>query len=72
MNMPCPNTDGRPACCAAISSWCIGLKSPLAPAYMTRSVRVSGWLIARSGVAGRHVVVVEYALTHGALQLSVP
>ena len=43
-NMPCPNTLGRPASLAFTSSWCIGLKSPDAPAYMTRSVRVSSWL----------------------------
>src|SRR5277367_993166 len=40
-NMPWPNTLGCPAFCAATSSWCIGLKSPDAPAYLTRSVRVS-------------------------------
>src|ERR1700734_404758 len=44
-NMPCPNTLGCPACWAATSSWCIGLKSPDAPAYFTRSVRVSGCVI---------------------------
>src|SRR5438034_49487 len=43
-NMPCPNTLGRPAAWAFTSSWCIGLKSPDAPAYMTRSVRVSSWV----------------------------
>src|SRR5271169_2362248 len=40
-NMPCPKTLGCPASLAATSSWCIGLKSPEAPAYLTRSVRVS-------------------------------
>ena len=45
-NMPCPNTDGSPAAWALTSSWCIGLKSPDAPAYITRSVRVSSWLTA--------------------------
>ena len=40
-NMPCPKTLGCPAALAATSSWCIGLKSPDAPAYFTRSVRVS-------------------------------
>src|ERR1044071_9463334 len=39
--MPCPNTLGRPASLAFTSSVCIGLKSPDAPAYITRSVRVS-------------------------------
>ena len=38
-----PETEGRPEACAATSSWCIGLKSPDAPAYITRSVRVSLW-----------------------------
>src|ERR1700738_2970833 len=42
--MPCPKTDGRPASLALTSSWCMGLKSPDAPAYITRSVRVSSWL----------------------------
>ena len=32
VNMPWPNTDGFPTCVAIVSSWCIGLKSPLAPA----------------------------------------
>ncbi len=44
MNMPWPNTLGRPAALADTSSVCIGLKSPDAPAYMTRSVRVSVWV----------------------------
>ena len=39
--MPCPNTDGLPTWVAIVSSWCIGLKSPLAPAYLTNIVRVS-------------------------------
>src|SRR3954469_8368336 len=39
--MPCPNTPGSPDAFAAVSSVCIGLKSPDAPAYITRSVRVS-------------------------------
>src|SRR6478736_6390473 len=39
--MPWPNTLGRPDACACTSSVCIGLKSPDAPAYWTRSVRVS-------------------------------
>src|SRR5215831_10314691 len=42
--MPCPNTLGRPASLAFTSSWCMGLKSPEAPAYITRSVRVSSWV----------------------------
>src|SRR3954465_6388313 len=42
-NMPWPNTLGRPAALAVTSSVCIGLKSPDAPAYITRSVRVSVW-----------------------------
>src|SRR3954447_23847403 len=41
VNIPCPNTLGSPASLACTSSWCIGLKSPDAPAYVTRSVRVS-------------------------------
>src|SRR3954462_13640864 len=41
--MPCPNTLGSPVACAATSSVCMGLKSPAAPAYITRSVRVSVW-----------------------------
>src|SRR3954469_4218970 len=41
--MPCPNTLGSPVACAATSSVCMGLKSPDAPAYITRSVRVSVW-----------------------------
>src|SRR5690348_14055514 len=45
-NMPWPNTLGRPAALAATSSVCIGLKSPDAPAYMTRSDRVSLWVLA--------------------------
>ena len=32
VSIPCPNTDGFPTCAAIVSSWCIGLKSPLAPA----------------------------------------
>ena len=43
-SIPWPNTLGRPAAWAATSSWCIGLKSPDAPAYWTRSVRVSLWV----------------------------
>src|SRR5881296_3636781 len=43
--MPWPNTLGSPAAWALTSSWCMGLKSPEAPAYITRSVRVSSWLI---------------------------
>src|SRR5256885_11351833 len=43
-NMPCPKTLGSPASLAFTSSWCMGLKSPDAPAYITRSVRVSSWL----------------------------
>src|ERR1041385_7155673 len=42
--MPCPKTLGRPAAWALTSSWCMGLKSPDAPAYWTRSVRVSSWV----------------------------
>src|SRR5437764_8944568 len=42
--MPWPKTLGRPAACALTSSWCMGLKSPDAPAYCTRSVRVSSWV----------------------------
>ena len=41
MNIPCPNTLGRPGRLRRTSSVCIGLKSPDAPAYITRSVRVS-------------------------------
>ena len=40
-SMPWPNTDGFPTWVAIVSSWCIGLKSPLAPAYLTNIVRVS-------------------------------
>src|SRR5580658_9591331 len=40
-NMPWPKALGWPAAWAVTSSWCIGLKSPDAPAYFTRSVRVS-------------------------------
>ena len=39
--MPWPNTDGFPTWVAIVSSWCIGLKSPDAPAYFTNIVRVS-------------------------------
>src|SRR5438309_10230229 len=42
--MPWPKTLGRPAAWALTSSVCMGLKSPDAPAYMTRSVRVSSWV----------------------------
>src|SRR5205823_1935475 len=42
--MPWPKTLGRPAAWALTSSWCMGLKSPDAPAYCTRSVRVSSWV----------------------------
>src|SRR3989442_1154874 len=38
--MPCPKTLGSPAAWALTSSVCIGLKSPEAPAYMTRSGQV--------------------------------
>ena len=31
-SMPWPNTEGLPTCAAMVSSWCIGLKSPDAPA----------------------------------------
>ena len=31
VSIPWPNTDGLPTCVAIVSSWCIGLKSPLAP-----------------------------------------
>src|ERR1700691_1188305 len=48
-NIPCPKTLGCPAACAAGSSWCIGLKSPDAPAYLTRSVLVS--LCVRTGAS---------------------
>src|SRR5690349_17386201 len=51
--MPWPNTLGRPASLAATSSWCIGLKSPEAPAYITRSVRPSVWV--NSGAASPSV-----------------
>src|SRR6188472_3428513 len=44
-SIPWPNTLGRPAALAATSSVCIGLKSPEAPAYLTRSVRVRMWLL---------------------------
>src|SRR6478735_896687 len=43
-NIPWPNTLGSPAALAATSSVCIGLKSPDAPEYRTRSVRVSVWV----------------------------
>src|SRR5215471_151300 len=43
VNIPCPNTLGSPESLALTSSWCIGLKSPDAPAYITRSVRESSW-----------------------------
>ena len=39
MSMPWPNTDGLPTWVAIVSSWCIGLKSPDAPAYFTKWVR---------------------------------
>jgi len=55
-NIPCPKTLGCPAACAAGSSWCIGLKSPDAPAYFTRSVLVSFVGEDRSLVAHRHLV----------------
>ncbi len=32
VSMPWPNTDGLPTEVAMVSSWCIGLKSPEAPA----------------------------------------
>ena len=32
VSIPCPNTDGLPTDVAIVSSWCIGLKSPDAPA----------------------------------------
>ncbi len=38
--MPWPNTLGFPTCVAIVSSWCMGLKSPLAPAYRTKCVRL--------------------------------
>src|SRR5437899_5573904 len=38
--MPWPNTLGWPAIWANVSSWWMGLKSPEAPAYRTRSVRL--------------------------------
>src|SRR6185369_4164774 len=40
-SIPWPNTEGLPTCDAIVSSWCIGLKSPEAPAYFTNIVRVS-------------------------------
>ena len=39
VSMPWPNTDGFPTWVAIVSSWCIGLKSPDAPAYCTKWVR---------------------------------
>src|SRR3712207_5694953 len=42
--MPWPNTLGSPTARAATSSVCMGLKSPDAPAYSTRSARVSRWV----------------------------
>jgi hypothetical protein len=42
VSMPWPKTEGLPTWAAIVSSWCIGLKSPLAPAYFTNIVRVSG------------------------------
>src|SRR3989442_14087975 len=40
VSIPWPKTVGLPAMRANSSSWWIGLKSPEAPAYRTRSVRV--------------------------------
>ena len=40
VSMPWPKTDGLPTEVATVSSWCIGLKSPEAPAYRTKFVRV--------------------------------
>ena len=63
-NMPWPKTLGCPAAWAATSSWCIGLKSPEAPAYLTRSVRVSLCDDHRSLVTHLHVVEEQLLLTH--------
>ena len=62
--MPWPNTVGSPAAWAATSSWCIGLKSPDAPAYITRSVRVELVVELGGGVALVHVVEEQLLLTH--------
>src|SRR5580704_1652622 len=41
LSMPMANTVGLPEASAKVWSWWIGLKSPEAPAYFTKSVRVS-------------------------------
>ena len=41
VNMPWAITPGRPTACAVRSLQWIGLKSPEAPAYRTRSARVT-------------------------------
>src|SRR4030095_7439453 len=41
LSMPIAKTVGFPEASAQVWAWCIGLKSPEAPAYLTKSVRVS-------------------------------
>ena len=63
-NMPCPKTLGWPAAWAATSSWCIGLKSPEAPAYLTRSVLRQLVRHGRGLVPHAHVLEEQLLLTH--------
>ena len=63
--MPWPNTDGFPTWVAIVSSWCIGLKSPLAPAYFTNIVRVSAgnsWVRSSPTETASYVVALTGAL----------
>ena len=63
-NMPCPKTLGWPACLSRHLVVVHGLKSPEAPAYLTRSVRPQ--LVRNDGslVAHRHLFEEQLLLTH--------